>query len=180
MSKPRYPARFFNRLKEFPARHCQNPECGKRLTPRIRPSGTLETPREFGERKTCSRACMGALRSATLRASLPQPIKDHLEHGGPLSGEGAARVTRARFPEPSRAASGVGFKASSKASVAADFLDGPCSPPRQPAVLTPDVVDRLGALGPRLEVACLEHPMLASFLAELALGEGTRGRRLAA
>ena len=52
--KPRYSARHFKALKNYPVRHCQLNTCGKQLTPKVRKDGQLEPYVAFKERVGCN------------------------------------------------------------------------------------------------------------------------------
>ncbi len=63
MSKPRYPAKLFERLKSYPVKHCAY--CGAQLTPKLKGNRwgpQLETVAYFEARNTCDRKCGAALR----------------------------------------------------------------------------------------------------------------------
>lgn len=65
-AKPRYPAKVFRLLKNYPVRHCENPACRRQLTPNVYVKEgkypALESVKSFVARTSCYRTCAGAVR----------------------------------------------------------------------------------------------------------------------
>jgi hypothetical protein len=65
VTKPRYPAKWFYKLRQYPAKDCKH--CGKPLMPKIRTNKNgewLELPADFEKRRFCGAQCSARYRWA--------------------------------------------------------------------------------------------------------------------
>lgn len=68
-TKLHYTVEHLNQAHRYPERYCENPECKKRLWPRVNDRGELEQPGNFRNRVGCCNDCSSAVRRTKARAA---------------------------------------------------------------------------------------------------------------
>jgi hypothetical protein len=102
-SKPRYPANVFHRLRRYPVLHCQNPECGRQLTPRYTlyqgKEHRLESVAVFKTRKFCDMTCTGQMRALRLAQERSERAQQGIAQPAPPRSVNAETKTCSECPK---------------------------------------------------------------------------------